>query len=67
MLQESKRNEACIYIRTYFDTYSDRHVLGSMVLCAAVFALLCFAVLCCARCSTTTYILIHTSAVLLCC
>ena len=66
MLQENKRDAACIYLYTSFDTYSDRHVLGCLLLCAAVVALLrcallCFAVLCCARGSTTTYILVHTT------
>ena len=59
MLQESKREEACVYVRTSFDTYSDRHVLGcSMLLCAAVIALLCFAVLAVQRQHTYSYILL---------
>ena len=47
-----------------FGTYSDRHELGCLLLCARVVALL-RCVLCCARGSTTTYILVHTTAVVL--
>ena len=67
MLQENKRDAACMTLcaHTSCNTYSDRHVLGCLLLCAPVFALLCCAVLCSARGSTTTYILIHTTAVLL--
>ena len=57
MLQEDKRDVACMYVHTSFDTYSDRHVLG-LLRCAGVIAL-CRVVLCCARSSTTTYILVH--------
>ena len=64
MLQESKREEACVYVRTSFDTYSDRHVLDCMLLCAAVIALLCFAVLAVQRQHTYSYILLlYCSAV----
>ena len=58
-------------LRTYFvlllkfDAYSDRHVLGCSLLFARVIALLCCAVLCRPRGSTTTYILAHTTAALL--
>ena len=38
MLQENKRDAACVYVHTSFDTYSDRHVLG-LLHCAEVIAL----------------------------
>ena len=41
MLQESKPDAACMYVHISFDTYSDRHVLGCLLLCAGVIALLC--------------------------
>ena len=52
-----------MYVHTSFDTYSDRHVLGCLLLCAGVLARYGCAVLCCARGSTTTYILVQTTAV----
>ena len=58
VLQENKRDEACVYIRTSFDTYFDRHVLGCMLLCEAVIALLRFAVLAVQRQHTYSYILL---------
>ena len=51
MLQENKPDAARMYVHTFFDTYSDRHVLG-LLLCAGVIALWCV-VLCCARGSDT--------------
>ena len=63
MLQENKRDAACMYVHT-FDTYSGRHVLalllcaGGIALCCAVFAvqrhtypymLHCGTVCCCIR------------------
>ena len=63
MPQENKQDAACMHVHTSFDTYSDRHVLG-VLLCAGVIAL-CRAVLCFARGSTTAYVLVHTTAVLL--
>ena len=45
MLQEDKRDVACMYVHTSFDTYSDRHVLG-LLLCAEGIALLWCALLC---------------------
>ena len=62
MLQEDKRDVACMYVHTSFDTYSDRHVLG-LLLCAGVIC----AVPCCALlCSQfNDSILIHTPAVLI--
>ena len=64
MLQENKRDAACMYVHTYFDAYSDRHVLG-LLLCAEGIALVCCAVLCCAR-GSTTYILVLYILRLLC-
>ena len=56
MLEGNKRDEARMYLRTSFDTYSDRHVrVGCLLLCAAAISLLCCAVLCCARGLATTY------------
>ena len=56
MLQENKRDAACMYVQTSFDTYSDRHVLG-LLLCAGVIALCC-AVLVVQRQHTYSYILL---------
>ena len=60
-MEEHKRDEACMYLHTSFDTYSDRHILGFLT-CAGGIALCC-AVLCCAR-GSTTYILTRTSTYL---
>ena len=60
MCHENKRDAGCMYVHISFDAYSDRHVLG-LLLSAGVIAL-CRAVICCARGSTTTYILVHTSS-----
>ena len=58
MLQENKRDAACMYVRTSFGTYSDRHVLGCLLLCAAVIALVCCAVLAVQRQHTYSYVLL---------
>ena len=64
MLQENKRDAACMYVRTSFDAYSDRHVLGCLLLCAAMIALLCFAVLAVQHQHIYSYILLlYCSAV----
>ena len=58
MPQENKRDEAYMYVRTFLHTYPDRHVLGCMLLCAAVITLLCYAVLAVQRQYTCSYILL---------
>ena len=40
MLQENNSNAAYMYVHTFFDTYSNWHVLG-LLLCAGVIALCC--------------------------
>ena len=63
MPQENKRDEAYIYVRTFLHAYADRHALGCTLLCAAVIALLCYAVLAVQRQYTYSYILLlHCSA-----
>ena len=44
-----KPDAACMYVRTSFDMYSDRHALGRLLLCAGVIAL------CCARGTAVDY------------
>ena len=62
MLQENKPDAVCTYVHTYFDTYSDRHVLGCLLLFAGVIALLCCPVLAAQR---QHKILVRSTAVLL--
>ena len=50
-------------VHTFFGTYTNRYVFGCLLLFAAVIALLCYAVLSCARGSTTTYTVVHSTAV----
>ena len=62
MLQETKRDAACMYAHTSFDAYSNRHVLGQL-LCARGITL-CFAVLAVQR-HTYSYILLRYCCLLL--
>ena len=63
MPQENKRDEAYIYVRTFLHGYPDRHVRGCMLLCAAVIALVCYALLAVQPQYTYSYMLLpHCSA-----
>ena len=65
MPQESKRDAASIlHVRKYVHLVK-RTLIGTCLVCCFVQGLSRCAVLCCARGSTTTYILVHTTAVVL--
>ena len=57
-MQENKRNEEYIFVRTFLRTYPDRYMLGCMLHCAAVIALLSYAVLAFQQQYTYSYILL---------